>query len=146
MTAKRACCTKASEKPGFHSILGYRQSFHSMLPRNWSQVVFTDESRFSLKHHDGRTRVWRRLGERSREDCIQPVTPYGGGSVMVWGALYHMQGNLTAHRYMDESLVPLAVPLLRQIGPQTVLQDNTRPHRARLVDNCLQQVGVTRMD
>lgn len=123
--------------------------------QQWSQVVFTDESRFSLQHPDGRTRVWRRRGERFREDCIQPVTPYGGGSVMVWGGfsaqhrtpLYHVQGNLTGQRYRDEILVPLAVPLLRQIGPQAVLQDdNARPHRARLVDDFLQQAGVTRLD
>ena len=61
--------------------------------------------------------------------------------------MYHVQRNLTAQRYRDEILVPLAVPLLRQIGPQAVLQDdNTRPHRARLADNFLQQVRVTRMD
>ncbi|GFV83574.1 transposable element Tcb1 transposase [Trichonephila clavipes] len=25
----------------------------------WSEVVFTDESRICLQHHDGRIRVWR---------------------------------------------------------------------------------------
>jgi transposase len=123
--------------------------------QQWSQVVFTDECRFSLEHPDGRIRVWRRPRERFREDCIQPVTPYGGGSIMVYGGfsvqhrtpLYHVQGNLNAQRYRDEILVPLTVPLLRQIGPQAVLQDdNARPHRARLVDNFIQQTGVTRME
>ena len=72
---------------------------------------------------------------------------WGGFSVQHRTPLYHVQGNLTAQRYRDEIPVPLAVPLLRQIGPQVVLQDdNARTHRTRLVDNCLQQVGVTRMD
>ncbi len=31
---------------------------------HWSQVLFTDESRFCLPRADGRTRVWRRPGER----------------------------------------------------------------------------------
>ncbi|GFX29985.1 hypothetical protein TNCV_2616971 [Trichonephila clavipes] len=28
------------------------------------EVVFTDESRICLQHHDGRIRVWRRRGEK----------------------------------------------------------------------------------
>ena len=89
---------------------------------------FSDESRFSFEHPDARTRVRERPGERLREDCVQQATPLGGGSVMVWGGfstrnrtlLYHVQGNLTAYSYRDEILVPLAVPLLRQIRPQAV--------------------------
>ncbi|GFS54787.1 transposable element Tcb1 transposase [Trichonephila clavipes] len=29
----------------------------------WNEVVFTDESRICLQHHDGRMRVWRHLEE-----------------------------------------------------------------------------------
>ncbi|GFY14692.1 transposable element Tcb1 transposase [Trichonephila clavipes] len=29
----------------------------------WNEVVFTDESRICLQHHDGRIRVWRHRGE-----------------------------------------------------------------------------------
>ncbi|UYV78713.1 hypothetical protein LAZ67_16002515 [Cordylochernes scorpioides] len=31
----------------------------------WNEIVFTDESRFCVQHHDGRIRVWRHRGERS---------------------------------------------------------------------------------
>ncbi|GFU66360.1 hypothetical protein TNCV_2551091 [Trichonephila clavipes] len=30
----------------------------------WNEVVFTDESRICMQHHDGRIRVWRHRGER----------------------------------------------------------------------------------
>ncbi|GFW35328.1 transposable element Tcb1 transposase [Trichonephila clavipes] len=30
----------------------------------WNEVVFIDESRICLQHHDGRIRVWRHRGER----------------------------------------------------------------------------------
>ena len=59
---------------------------------------------------------------------------------MVWGAfslnhrtpLYHIQGNLNAVRYWDEIQRPLAVPDLRQMGPQAIYQnDNATSHRAR---------------
>ncbi|KAK7107091.1 hypothetical protein V1264_016070 [Littorina saxatilis] len=74
---------------------------------------------------------------------------------MVWGAfsldhrtpLFHVQGNLTGLRYRDEILRPLAVPTLQQMGPQAVYQDdNARPHRARVVNDFLQQSGVNRIE
>ncbi|GFS54485.1 transposable element Tc1 transposase [Trichonephila clavipes] len=36
----------------------------------WNEVVFTDESRFCLQHHDGRIRVWRHRGERMLNSCV----------------------------------------------------------------------------
>jgi len=61
--------------------------------------------------------------------------------------LYLMNGNLTAACYMDEILTRFALPLLRQIEPQAVYQDdNARPYRARTVDAYNQQVGIKRMD
>ncbi|GFV77145.1 transposable element Tcb1 transposase [Trichonephila clavipes] len=35
----------------------------------WNGVVFTDESRICLQHHDGRIRVWRHCGERLLNSC-----------------------------------------------------------------------------
>ncbi|GFV37330.1 transposable element Tcb1 transposase [Trichonephila clavipes] len=36
----------------------------------WNEVVFTDESRICLQHHDGRIRVWRHRGERMLSSCV----------------------------------------------------------------------------
>ena len=52
--------------------------------QQWQTVMFTDEMRACLRHTDGRKRVWRRRGEQHAECCVQPVTAFGGGSVMVW--------------------------------------------------------------
>ncbi|KAK7098596.1 hypothetical protein V1264_002853 [Littorina saxatilis] len=74
---------------------------------------------------------------------------------MVWGGfslhqrtpLYHVVGNLTGQRYRDEILAPIVLPTLQQIGPNAVFQDdNATPHRARLVNDYIQQTGVVRMD
>ena len=117
--------------------------------------MFSDEFEFNLSSPDRRVRVWRRRGERFHEDCIQQVVLHGGGSVMVWGGfsanfrtpLYHIQGQLTGARYRDEILRPIALPLLRRIGPQAILQDDNAPvHRARVVRDFLQRQGVQRMD
>lgn len=123
--------------------------------QQWSQVLFSDESRFTMNHNDGRLRVWRRPGQRFIDATVQEKVAFGGGSVMVWGAfslhhrtpLYHVQGNLTGLRYRDEILRPLAVPTLQQMGPAAVYQDdNARPHRARVVNDFLQQSGINRME
>ena len=123
--------------------------------QQWARVLFSDESRFSLEHNDGRVRVWRRPGERLVPGAVRERTAYRGGSVMVWGGisehhrtpLYHVHGNMNAQVYRDQILAPLVVPTLQQIGPNAILQDdNATPHRARLVDTFLRQSNITRMD
>ncbi|GFW68302.1 transposable element Tcb1 transposase [Trichonephila clavipes] len=41
-----------------------------MWATEWNEVVFTDESRICLQHHDGRIRVWRHRGERMLNSCV----------------------------------------------------------------------------
>ncbi|GFX34712.1 transposable element Tcb1 transposase [Trichonephila clavipes] len=41
-----------------------------MWVEEWNEVVFTDESRICLQHHDGRIRVWRHRGERMLNSCV----------------------------------------------------------------------------
>ncbi|GFY26709.1 transposable element Tcb1 transposase [Trichonephila clavipes] len=36
----------------------------------WNEVVFTDDSRICLQHHDGRIRVWRHRGEMMLNSCV----------------------------------------------------------------------------
>ncbi|GFV15380.1 transposable element Tcb1 transposase [Trichonephila clavipes] len=37
-----------------------------------NEIVFTDESRFCLQHHDGPIRVWRHRGERLLNCFVMP--------------------------------------------------------------------------
>ena len=76
-------------------------------------------------------------------------------SVIVWGGIFavgkttliFIDGNLTAQRYRDEVLQSVVLPYLRgNLGPNAIFQDdNARPHRARIVIECLQDEGVERM-
>ncbi|GFX66712.1 transposable element Tcb1 transposase [Trichonephila clavipes] len=43
-----------------------------MWTAEWNEVVFTDESRISLQHHDGRIRVWRHRAERMQNSYAPP--------------------------------------------------------------------------
>ncbi|GFX56518.1 transposable element Tcb1 transposase [Trichonephila clavipes] len=41
-----------------------------MWAAEWNEVVFIDESRICLQHHDGQIRVWRHRGERMLNSCV----------------------------------------------------------------------------
>ena len=72
---------------------------------------------------------------------------------MVWGGISHgvksqlivIGGNLTALRYRDEVLRPVAVPLVQQ--RQLILQhDNARPHVARVCRDFLANNNIVPLD
>ncbi|GFV13826.1 transposable element Tcb1 transposase [Trichonephila clavipes] len=54
-----------------------------MWAAEWNEVVFTDESRICLKHHDGRIRVWRYRGERMLNSCAMHSHTGPAPSIMV---------------------------------------------------------------
>uniref|UniRef100_A0A667ZNY4 Transposase Tc1-like domain-containing protein n=1 Tax=Myripristis murdjan TaxID=586833 RepID=A0A667ZNY4_9TELE len=121
----------------------------------WRNVMFSDESRFCLRHLDRRVKAWRRRGERYADCCTDRVTSFGGVSVMVWGGisltgktrLVIIGGNLNAETYRDEILQPVAIPYLHSLGPNSVLlDDNARPHRAGFIRDYLQSLAVERME
>ncbi|GFS81304.1 transposable element Tcb1 transposase [Trichonephila clavipes] len=49
----------------------------------WNEVVFTDESRICLQHHDGRIRVWRHRVERMLNSCF--MHPHTGPALGIMG-------------------------------------------------------------
>ena len=121
--------------------------------QQWATVLFTDESRFLLDMLDRRRRLWRRIGERYANCAIVEHDRYGGGSLMVWGGisvrfrteLLVLNGTLTGQRYINEVLQPVVLPFVQQ--HHVVLQDvNARPHRARIVQQFLQQNNVDHLN
>ena len=115
----------------------------------WARILFSDESRFNLSHHDGRIRVFRR-GERFADNCLIERDRFGGGSVMVWGGimgrrkgnLIVVQGNLNAQGYINQILQPEAVAFLQRHGPAILMHDNARPHVARICRQFLNRNNV----
>ncbi|GFU49958.1 transposable element Tcb1 transposase [Trichonephila clavipes] len=45
-----------------------------MWAAQWNEVVFTDESRICLQHHDDRIRVWRHRGGRMLNNVMHRYT------------------------------------------------------------------------
>ena len=124
----------------------------------WRCIVFTDESRFVLRPVDGRTLVWRMRTEVLRQDLVEETTAFGGGSVMVWGAiccdgrspLVVLRGTVTGESYrqiLSNHLLPWAEQLLGHPETEWRLQDdNATPHRCQTVRQFLESSNIRRID
>ncbi|GFV46021.1 transposable element Tcb2 transposase [Trichonephila clavipes] len=120
---------------------------------NWrSNVLFSNESRFSVHPDNRRIFIWRDRGSRNNPAFVHESVRFGGGAVLVYGGLsidgrtdlYIIRdGPLTARRYRDEFLRSIIVPYAAAIGLDFILMDdNCRPHRANLVENFLFEEGI----
>ncbi|GFV31441.1 transposable element Tcb1 transposase [Trichonephila clavipes] len=123
---------------------------------DWSEVLLTDESRFSLECDTRRVLVWRDRGTRNNPAFVRERSQYRRDGWMVWGGIsigrrtdLHIirNGILTGRRYADEMLRHHVIPYAGAIGDSFVFQDdNTRPHTARLVENMLEAETIQRME
>ena len=120
----------------------------------WNQVLFSDESRFTLERSDGRARVYHHSGERYTDACVKQTDRFRGGSVMVWAGINNnrktnlviINGNLNAQRYRDEILAPVVITYVNATPNAIFQQDNARPHTARLTTQYLQANNVDVME
>ncbi|GFY12468.1 transposable element Tcb2 transposase [Trichonephila clavipes] len=65
----------------------------------WGQVLFTDESRFSLSSDSHHILIWREWGSRNHPSNIFERDRYGGRGVLVWGGI--MLGSRTDLHIFD---------------------------------------------
>ena len=121
---------------------------------DWGNVLFSDESRFNLRRSDGRTRVFRRRGERYADACVTEKGQFGGGSVMVWaGISLHtktriipIHQNLNAQMYQNLILQPEVIPHVRGNRGMVFMQDNATPHTARTTRHMPQTQNIRVLD
>ncbi|GFT73139.1 transposable element Tcb1 transposase [Trichonephila clavipes] len=107
----------------------------------WNEVVFTDESRICLQHHDGWIRFWRYRGERMLNSCVMRRHTGPAPGIMVWGGngyhsripLIRIAGTLNSQRYISEVLEPVVLPYLQGLTTAIFQQDNVRTQVARIV-------------
>ncbi|GFT33593.1 transposable element Tcb1 transposase [Trichonephila clavipes] len=115
-------------------------------PQPWSCVMFSDESRFSLQSDSRRTLIWRAPGTRYHQKNTIERHRYGGAGWLVWGGIIlgfktdlHVQSvTMTGHIYRDVILEQHERLFRRAMGVEFLfMDDNARPHRANIVDECL---------
>ncbi|GFV04975.1 transposable element Tcb2 transposase [Trichonephila clavipes] len=128
----------------------------SWTQQQWASVLFTDESRFTMESDSGRLLIWREQRTRYHQSNTVERHSYRGGGILVWAGIslgghtdlhvFH-GGTVTGLRYRDEILDPYVRPYAAAIGNDFILMDdNARPHRARIVEEYLEDHGLERME
>ncbi|GFY07860.1 transposable element Tcb2 transposase [Trichonephila clavipes] len=128
----------------------------SWTQQQWASVLFTDESRFTMESDSGRPLIWREQRTRYHQSNTVERHSYRGGGILVWAGIslgghtdlhvFH-GGTVTGLRYRDETLDPYVRPYAAAIGNDFILMDdNARPHRARIVEEYLEDHGLERME
>ncbi|GFX17991.1 transposable element Tcb2 transposase [Trichonephila clavipes] len=122
----------------------------------WSNVLFSKESRFSVHPDNRRIFIWRDRGSRNNPAFVHESVRFGGGGALVYGGISNdgrtdlyiiRDGPLTARRYRDEILRLIVVTYAEAIRDDFILMDdNCRPHRANLVEDFLFEEGIVRME
>ncbi|GFT04251.1 transposable element Tcb2 transposase [Trichonephila clavipes] len=122
----------------------------------WSNVLFSDESRFPVHPDNRRILLWRDRGSRNNPAFVHESVRFGSGGVLVYGGISMdgrtdpciiRDGPLTARRYRDEILRPIVVPYAAAIGDDFILIDGKcRPHRVNLVEDFLFEEGIVRLE
>lgn len=112
----------------------------------WSRVVWSDESKFTVYRSRGRLFVRRRPGEEYELRCLNPTVKFGGGSVMVWGcfsadgvgSIVRVDTNMDRWKYLDILQNVMIPSALRLVGPDFIFQqDNAPVHTALVVKSFL---------
>ncbi|GFX48455.1 transposable element Tcb1 transposase [Trichonephila clavipes] len=115
-------------------------------PQQWSCVTFSDDSRFRLQSDYHRTLIWRAPGTRYHQENTIERHRYGGARWFVWGGIIlrsrtdlHAQSvTMTVHIYRDGILEQHVRLFHGAKGAEFLfMDDNARPHRANIVDECL---------
>ncbi|GFV68263.1 dorsal-ventral patterning protein tolloid [Trichonephila clavipes] len=124
-------------------------------PQQWSCVMFSNESRFSLPSDSRRTLIWRAPGTRYHQESTIERHHYGGAGWLVWGGIIlgsrtdlHVQSvTMTSHIYRNVILEQHVRVFRGAMGAEFLfMDDNARPRRANIVDECFQSEDITRMD
>ncbi|GFV59421.1 transposable element Tc3 transposase [Trichonephila clavipes] len=129
--------------------------------RNWRDAETSWNSRMlkimRLTRGISRQLFRRRIatGTRYHQENTIERHRYGGAGWLVWGGIIlgsrtdlHVQSvTMTGHIYRDV-ILEQHVRLFRgaMCAEFLFMDDNARPHRANIVDECLQSEDITRMD
>ncbi|GFV24604.1 transposable element Tc3 transposase [Trichonephila clavipes] len=109
-----------------------------------------------MESDSGRLLIWREQRTRYHQSNTVERHSYRGGGILVWAGIslgghtdlhvFH-GGTVTGLRYRDEIFDPYVRPYAAAIGNDFILMDdNARPHRARIVEEYLKDYGLERME
>ncbi len=125
--------------------LQFAQAHQNWTIEDWKNYARSDESRFLLRHSDGRVRIWRKVHESMNPSCLVSTVQAGGGGVIVlgifsWhtlGPLVQIEHHLNATAYL--SIVADHVhPFMTTVYPSSdgyFQQDIAPCHKAQIISD-----------
>ncbi|GFS77090.1 transposable element Tcb2 transposase [Trichonephila clavipes] len=118
----------------------------------WTNVMFSDESRFSLSSDSRRVTIWKEWGTRFEPRNITERHPFPSMGVMAWAGImmddrtelhFFDTGSVTAQRYREEVLEPYVCLFQGVVVPDFIFMDDNAPcHRAVLIDDFLETENI----
>lgn len=119
--------------------------------KDWSNVLFSDESKFNLFGSDGIQWVRRQSGKRFDIRYQIPTVKHGGGSIMVWGCfssqgigpLRQIRGIMKKEQYIEILETDMLPHAMETMDSNWIFQhDNDPKHTSRAVQNWINQNNV----
>ncbi len=125
--------------------LQFTQAHQNWTIEDCKNVAWSDESRFLLRHSDGRVRIWRKEHESMDPSCLVSTDQAGGGGVMLWGIFsWHTLGPLVPIEHRLNATVYLSIvadhvhPFMTTVYPSSdgyFQQDIAPCHKAQIISD-----------
>lgn len=116
----------------------------------WRNILWTDESIFSLDGTWGRKFYYSTPSEQLKRAVITPTRHSGGGHIMIWGSISYngvgpiqiLRGNVRQSQYLELLNEIGLVAGCNLIGIDFMLQhDNAPVHKGKIVSKFLKDIG-----
>ena len=135
----------------------WARTHQSWTQKQWSHVMFTDESSFSVRPKKNRLHVRRQKEQKYRQNLTVPTYKSGYQTVPVWGGfssggrtpLVRTVGSFDQHTYrvmIDNHILPFVYDVHGGTNTFILQEDNCGPHRAKSIATYLANEDITRME
>ncbi|KAJ1299344.1 hypothetical protein OPQ81_011194 [Rhizoctonia solani] len=120
---------------------------------DWMRVGWSDETKINCYGSDGRVWVWKRPGEKLKNQLLKKTVAHGGGSITIWGCMFwegpgyttKLNNRLTKELYVEVLEDELIVSLEhygKEVDDFILMHDNASSHKAGLVKHWLADKGI----
>ncbi len=121
--------------------LHFAQAHQYWTIEDWKNVASSDESRFLLRHSDGRVRIWCK--DHESMDASSLVSTVQAGGLMLWGIFsWHTLAPIVSIEHRLNATAYLSIvadhvnPFMTKVYPSSdgyIQQDNAPCHKAQII-------------
>lgn len=139
--------------------LNFAKKYKHWTRREWSRVMFSDETKINRLGSDGKEYIWREVNEPLSDRTVKPTVKGGGGSIMVWGCMgmqgvgysSKITGTMNAALYKEvlkDEMMKSREWCLEEKNQEDFIfqQDNAPCHKAKSVMSWFDEKGIELLD